>query len=395
MDVESKEQVFLSDFFSYNYQSRLIHYAQMLNPSYEEALIEYWGIFTAHLINCYEEERKDIKNHTLYYNVSRILNSTKIDEYKKEIMLTDVSIISEMFALIGTAYHRWTTCDLGTALKIMNKILYEIINITTIPGYTISSESKLYRGRTSEKQLDKADMFHIPFTQAYKIRNQRFSITGQPLLYLTNEVFGVFNELDIQTRDDYEKLHIVQYRLNNSFDKIADMTINGDFEYIEDFEIFKQYFCKFILNCACSFPNIRGREKSCFVEEYVIPQLVTQLLRNDFRGICYNTINENYPNAYINYVFFTKQNSDESIDEELRKKFIVDGPITVSRLDSYNPSRDYSISEIVDIFVDNFKRVKEFDSMLSKIEKNDYYTKFKYEKKSLFENGQYRHIKIQ
>lgn len=394
MDVESKEQGFLSEFFSYNYQSRLIHYAQMLNPSYEEALIEYWGIFTVHLINRYEEERKDIKNHTLYNNVSRILNSTKIDEYKKEIMLTDVSIISEMFALIGSAYHRWTTCDLGTAIKIMNKILYEIINITTIPGYTIPSESKFYRGRTSEKQLDKADMFHIPFMQAYKIRNQRFSITGQPLLYLTNEVFGVFNELDIQTRDDYEKLYIVQYRLNNSFDKIADMTINGDFEYIEDFEIFKQYFCKFILNCACSFPNIRGREKSYFVEEYVIPQLVTQLLTNDFRGICYNTINENYPNAYVNYVFFTEQNSDESIDEELRKKFIVDGPITVSRLDSYNPSRDYSISEIVDIFVDNFKRVEEFDSMLSKIEKNDYYTKFKYEKKSLFENGQYRHIKI-
>lgn len=394
MDVESKEQRFLSDFFSYNYQSRLIHYAQMLNPSYEEALIEYWGIFTVHLIDCYEKERKDIKNHTLYNNVSRILNSTKIDEYKKEIMLTDVSIISEMFALIGSAYHRWTTCDLGTAIKIMNKILYEIIDITTIPGYTIPSESKLYRGRTSDKQLDKADMFHIPFMQAYKIRNQRFSITGQPLLYLTNEVFGVFNELDIQTRDDYEKLYIVQYRLNNSFDKIADMTINGDFEYIEDFEIFRKYFCKFILNCACSFHNIRGREKSYFVEEYVIPQLVTQLLTNDFRGICYNTINENYPNAYVNYVFFTKQNSDESIDEELRKKFIVDGPITVSRLDSYNPSRDYSISEIVNIFVDNFKRVEEFDSILSKIEKNDYYTKFKYEKKSLFENGQYRHIKL-
>ena len=115
MDVASKEQGFLSEFFSYNYQSRLIHYAQMLNPSYEEALIEYWGIFTVHLINCYEEERKDIKNHTLYTNVRRILNSTKDD-----------SIISEMFALIGSAYHRWTTCDLGTAIKIMSKILYEI-----------------------------------------------------------------------------------------------------------------------------------------------------------------------------------------------------------------------------------------------------------------------------
>lgn len=114
-----------------------------------------------------------------------------------------------MFALIGSAYHRWTTCDLGNAITIVNKILNETTNITTIPSYTIPSEFTLYRGRTSEKQLDKAYMFHIPFMQAYKIRNQKFSITGQPLLYLTDSAFGIFNELSIQTRDEFEKLHIV------------------------------------------------------------------------------------------------------------------------------------------------------------------------------------------
>lgn len=405
MDEVSKEQG-LSKFFTYDYQSDLIHYAQMLDPSYEGALIEYWGIFTAHLIKCFEVDRENQNINTLYRNVSRILNSVKKDESKKEITLysemQDVSIISKMFALIGSAYHRWTTCDLGTAIIIMNKILDEIINITTIPQYTLPSEFVLYRGRASEKQLDKADMFHIPFMQAYKIRNQRFSITGQPLLYLTDNVFGVFNELAIQTRDDYEKLYIVQYRLNNSFDKIADMTINGDFEHIEDPGIFKQYFCKFILSCACSFPNIKGRDKSYFVEEYVIPQLVTQLLIKDFKGICYNTINgyrddenEHLPNNYVNYVFFTNQNSDEPIDSKLRKRFIVDGPITVSRLDSYNPSKDYSISEIVDIIVDHFNRVKYFNSMLSQIENNEYYRKFKNEKQILSKDGRYRYIKIE
>lgn len=403
MDVESKEQG-LSDFFTYAYQSDLIHYAQMLNPSYEGALIEYWGIFTAHLIKCFETDRKNRNITKLYDNVSIILDSVEKDKSKKEITpsgeMHGFSIISEIFALIGSAYHRWTTCDLGTAITIMKKILDEKINITTIPDYTLPSEFALYRGRTSEKQLDKADMFHIPFMQAYKIRNQRFSITGQPLLYLTDNVFGVFNELAIQTRDEYEKLHVVQYRINNSFDNIADMTINGDFEYIEDPDIFRQYFCKFILSCVCSFPNVRGRDKSYFVEEYVIPQLVTQLLTKDFSGICYNTINcyrddedNHLPNDYVNYAFFTKQKSNEPIDGELRKRFIVDGPITVSKLDAYNPSKNYSISEIVSIIDDHFEMVKKFNAMVSQIDNNTYYREFKNEKQRLFKGGQYRSSK--
>lgn len=215
-------------------------------------------------------------------------------------------------------------------------------------------------------------------------------------------MFGVFNELAIQIRDEYEKLHVVQYRINNSFDKIADMTINGNFAYIEDPVIFRQYFCKFILSCACSFPNIRGREKSYFVEEYVIPQLVTQLLTKDFRGIRYNTINgywddenEHLSNNYVNYVIFTKQKSDEPFDEDLRKRFKIDGPITLSRLDAYNPSTNYSISKIVTIISGHFKRVKDFNAMLSQIENSEYYSEFKNEKQKIFKDGKYRYVKVE
>ena len=108
MDVESKEQG-LSDFFTYAYQSDLIHYAQMLNPSYEGALIEYWGIFTAHLIKCFETDRKNRNITKLYDNVSIILDSVEKDKSKKEITpsgeMHGFSIISEIFALIGSAYH--------------------------------------------------------------------------------------------------------------------------------------------------------------------------------------------------------------------------------------------------------------------------------------------------
>ncbi len=83
MDVESKEQG-LSHFFTYAYQSDLIHYAQMLNPSYEGALIEYWGIFTAHLIKCFETDHKSGNFTKLYNNVRIILDSVENDKSKRQ-----------------------------------------------------------------------------------------------------------------------------------------------------------------------------------------------------------------------------------------------------------------------------------------------------------------------
>ena len=83
------------------------------------------------------------------------------------------------------------------------------------------------------------------------------------------------------------------------------------------------------------------------------------------------------------------------VEEELRKNFIIDGPITVSRLDVYNPSENYSISKIVDIIVSHFGRVKCFNLLLSELENNEYYRNFKDEKQLLFKDGQYRYIRVE
>lgn len=40
-------------------------------------------------------------------------------------------------------------------------------------------------------------MFHIPYDKRYLVGNQRFSLSGFPLLYLSSSINGVKSELDI------------------------------------------------------------------------------------------------------------------------------------------------------------------------------------------------------
>lgn len=252
-------------------------------------------------------------------------------------------------------------------------------------------------------------MFHIPFMQAYKIRNQRFSITGQPLLYLTYSISGIFNELSIHNNmDEYEKLYIAQYRLKHDaaawFDKIFDMTINAeDLEQAIDFEEFISSFCKFLLSCVCSFPNIRGRNNSYFVEEYVIHQLVTQLLnKSGFKGIRYSTINNNWHDKsddqnddYINYAFFTqKENADDPIDIKLRNRFIIDPPITVLEVDDYSSLCNYSSHDIIGKIKGHFRRINGLISIMNQIGGSSYYDYYNDEKDYFFKDGKYRYIDI-
>lgn len=382
---------------------------------YENAIVEYGKIFTANLIKCFEEEKENGNETYLYHNIKYVLDSIKRDSSQRRIIidaeptdLKNVSIITEMFLLIKEVYHRWISCDLSTSIKVLDYILDKKLKIANNLGFALPKTCILYRGRVAETQLNKADLFHIPFMQAYKIRNQRFSITGQPILYLTNSLYGIFNELSTHEKDEYEKLYITQYRLKPDtaawFDKIFDLTINAeDLEQAIDLDEFVSVFYKFILSCVCSFPNTRGRNRSFFVEEYVLPQLVTQLLKKfGFKGVRYNTVNYiwndtdgSQNNEYINYAFFTQKDSaNDSIDINLRSKFIIDSPITVLEVDDYSTLSNYSECDIIDKINNHFSRINDLMLIMNQIEGSSYYDYYNDEKDYFFKDGRYRYIDI-
>lgn len=412
----TREKPELFNFFTYEYQAKLIQDAQRLDLSYEGALTQYWEIFTAHLIECIETADPEVRSTQTYMNMKRIIDNdlpTNADRITVSGKASNISLISEMFLLIRQAYHCWTSSDLSIAIRILNYILTKKINVSSIGEFPLNNNWKLYRGRVSSKALDKIDMFHIPFTQAYKIRNQRFSITGQPLLYLADSISGVLNELSIHKADECDKLFVVQYRLNlkgntstESRNCMFDMTISDEYFQREsqNFDEFSRYFCKFILSCACSFPNIRGRGNYYFVEEYVIPQLVTQLLaKTNFIGIRYNTINCNGINAreqknsnYVNYVFFTKRKETvDAIDVDLRRSFVISSPITISMLGIYDLQNHYSLEMISDLLTKYLDQIGEFDSVLHKIDSSTHYNRYKQEKHDFFSDSKYPSIKIE
>lgn len=249
-------------------------------------------------------------------------------------------------------------------------------------------------------------MFHIPFKQTYKMRNQRFSITGQPLLYLADNVSGVINELALDSQEQYQKLFISQYKLNKA-DKelpVFDLRINAKAIIEErDQRLFEAQFYKFMFSCICSFPNVRGRENSIFVEEYAIPQLVTQLIRKNkkFRGVCYNTVHikrnpekNQKEESYTNYALFTtKRNMDDSIDNELRELFLVSSPVTVSIIQKYHIDEKGETSDLVQMIKDHFRKIENVETIFNQIQDSQFFKFYNDDVEYFYRDGKYRYVK--
>ena len=57
-------------------------------------------------------------------------------------------------------------------------------------------------------------MFHIPYDKRYLVDNQRFGLSGYPLLYLNNSIDGIVKELDI-TEDNFNDFVFSSFYFNN------------------------------------------------------------------------------------------------------------------------------------------------------------------------------------
>ena len=126
-------------------------------------------------------------------------------------------------------------------------------------------------------------------------------------------------------------------------------------------------------------------------------------MRKEFKGIRYNTIN-NYcnnercyqRNNYVNYAFFTeKKDANNSIDINLRDRFIIDSPITVLEVDDYSSLRNYSFSDVIDMLEEHFDRINGLMSIMSQIKGSSYNKDYNEEKDYYFKDGKYRYIKIE
>jgi len=236
-----------------------------------------------------------------------------------------------------------------------------------------------FRGRKRDKkdpfdEQDIKEFFHISFDKRERIRNQRFSINGQPMLYLGASLLTVAKELECDINElatskslprtqcwnlgGIRDLAVSAFLPNSS--KTQDWKIHdlrnsyGDLMWIlkqiivdsnanvfyydprntPNYFTFEKDIKRAVLMQLCTFPT---KTKRSFIPEYVLPQiLTTALMEHDYKGIIYPSTKDfgdltNYngePVHELNLGLFTCYRKDRNIDEELLNSFstyVLDG----------------------------------------------------------------------
>lgn len=219
-----------------------------------------------------------------------------------------------------------------------------------------------FKGRCTSDILTKWDMFHIPFNKRYLISNQRYSLTGQPIVYAGRSVVDIMEELEVANLENL-KVSTLQpssdmkiFDLRNTI--ISDiMSIDIDFIFaLEQPKYEARDFFKIILASICSFSRKQEQKNYSFCEEYVIPQLLAQILKNQgYCGIVYLSTKKfknlsiefsNYKdNAEIqkfflmedtykeNIAIFTKIDEEHVYDRSLFEKIKISVPISIDKIE--------------------------------------------------------------
>lgn len=316
---------FLDD--SYQYRLRLL--AQSKSERYEDTIENYKKIFIAHfkLVN---ECGKICKRVDTCFEIRKVVNSIRISE------------IEEFFDTIKKIYLYWIDAKLTQAIDLFTNLLKR--NNLLRFERKVGAFEVFFKGRESEQVLTSKDMFHIPFNKRYLIQNQRYSLTGQPMLYIGSSVVDIVEEIGVKHIDKL-KLSTVYFLsedvkifdLKNNISEIIN-TIWLDKLLGRDVEYGKADFFKLILSSVCSFPQRQELSGYSFCEEYVLPQLLAQILKNEqYDGIAYYSTKYyegvTHEDADVNMAFkenlaiFTNICTESVYDRKLLGKLFISTPV--------------------------------------------------------------------
>ena len=237
----------------------------------------------------------------------------------------------------------------GSPYKAYNAFSEGISNIEGFLYFRIRERMKypegisLFRIRASKnKYLSQGDIFHIPFESRGKIRNQRFSIDGFPCLYLGSSIYVCWEELN---RPNFENLFISKFKLLTKRPNILDLTFQVDdmketiTNFIKDNDYYEwllfnivEKIIIFPLIISCSIINKESSD--IFKEEYIIPQLLLEWVRDKHKINAIKYLSLSLPDynlhhsLYTNYVFPAKRQKLKGCCSFLYSIFELTDPIS-------------------------------------------------------------------
>lgn len=222
------------------------------------------------------------------------------------------------------AYHEFHNVLYSTENR---KDFREILKI-----YSYQPETNFYRMRIKADNfsLQPLDMFHIPFELRGRISTQRYSIPGFPCLYLGLTLYGCWEEMNRPGINDFQAV-----RLSSTKEiKYLDLTPPPPCMNNMITKNMYHYFMLWPLIASCSV--IVNDYSKTFKEEYIIPQLLLQWVRNEndkVDAIRYNSTHIDINNMksvgdFSNLVIPVKNNKDFGHCDILRSMFKTTYPVS-------------------------------------------------------------------
>lgn len=182
----------------------------------------------------------------------------------------------------------------GDVFKAVNEInkVFSFIDFKLIEENTV-----FYRGRAASTNYlyNKMEMFHIPLNKRHLVKNQRFSLSGFPCLYLGEKSYTCWEELE---RPDFGLCNFVSL-INTQTIKLLDLSFPIEVKNERNILVLPVII-------ACS---LKAQKSDDFKPEYIIPQLILHNLikrRNDSNkneseviGLMYHSIAAYYFDDHI------------------------------------------------------------------------------------------------
>lgn len=288
----------LIEFLSDTNQKSIINMIQNRDETYEKQLVSYGRLFSDQLKYCLKKSGRECSDMTCVCRVSCCKISDKIKEWYDAGLQDD---LEDFFKQTEDCYKLWVNSEISSALDAFTQLLEDDrYGIITEPANTDlclkEVENRVFfRVRPSREYLTRKEIFHIPFNKRYLISNQRFSLTGLPILYLGNSIPDLLEEIGSDSNHIMNHLRVSSFEFKKDSEKgieppreIFDLRCNLRQALCNPQEFEKNAFFRNILSHICSFRKRKELENANFKEEYVVPQMLSIILHEKgYKGICY------------------------------------------------------------------------------------------------------------
>jgi hypothetical protein len=310
---------------------------------FEKKLVRYKELYLEEI-----KQLQSIRNCACSFRNDNFNYLKWTDDFLQNIQ-NNIRVIEDTFDGLTEIYLTYVTHSNKKALdKFWNFLEHnQLLNKSEGP---LSYNRLLFRARQTDSSFDSKEikeLFHIPFNKRHLISNQRFSISGQPMLYLSNSVLSVIEELDLPIENltfagFLPKYYIYYgqkiYEIKNTLFNLLVKSLPAIFESGSQIDYFNDHLMpnyksigidikKSILSHVLTFPT---EQKSKFVPEYVLPQMITTaLFEHDYKGIIFpstkefrdfdfNKLNNDHE---MNIAFFVEYNKSQDYDTSLLNSF--------------------------------------------------------------------------